>query len=133
MEAEEIQRLLTALLDDSGAAWTRQDGWICFRLKKDGAVWDMACRCRRGGMLAYGRYPFRAADPDRCLRSCSEVNSQVVQGAMFLSPEGGAVFRTEAQLPDPYHGMQLLREAIEYNAAVMIRFWRLFAPDQPTL
>ena len=43
------------------------------------------------------------------------------------------MFRTEAELPDPYDGARLVREAIEYNAAVLCRFWRLFAPEHPTL
>ena len=57
MGPEEIRRLLTALLESSGAAWEQADGWICFRLSKDGAVWDMACRCLTGRMMAYGRLP----------------------------------------------------------------------------
>ena len=65
MGSEEIRRLLTALLESSGAAWEQADGWICFRLSKDGAVWDMACRCLTGRMLAYGRLPLRAAGLSR--------------------------------------------------------------------
>ncbi len=133
MGPEEIRRLLTALLESSGAAWEQADGWICFRLSKDGAVWDMACRCLTGRMLAYGRLPLRAADRDEACRRCSQVNGQVIRGAMFLSEEGWPVFRTEAELPDPYDGARLVREAIEYNAAVLCRFWRLFAPEPPTL
>lgn len=133
MEAEEIRRLLITLLEDSGAAWAAQGGCICFRLAKNGAVWEMACRCIKGRLLAYGRYPFAAADRAQALRLCSEVNSQVVQGAMFLQEDGRAVFRTDAALPDLYDASRLMREAIEYNAAVICRFWRGFSPEHPTL
>lgn len=133
MEAEDIQRLLIQLLEDSGAAWTAQGGYICLRLEKNGAVWEMACRCLKSRLLAFGRYPFAAADRDRSLRLCNEVNRQVVQGAMFLQEDGRPVFRTGADLPDLYDASRLMREAIEYNAAVICRFWQRFAPEHPTL
>ena len=67
MGPEEIRRLLIALLESSGAAWEQADGWICFRLSKDGAVWDMACRCLTGRMLAYGRPAAAGGGPGRSL------------------------------------------------------------------
>lgn len=133
MEAEEIRRLLVTLLDDSGAAWTSWGGCICFRLEKNGAVWEMACRCLQGRLLAYGRYPFAVPDRALALRLCNEVNSRVIQGAAFLQEDGRPIFRTGASLPDAYDAARLIREAIEYNAAVICRFWQRFAPEQPTL
>lgn len=133
MEPQAIRQLLISLLEDSGAEWTSWGGCICLRLEHGGAVWEMACRCIQGRLMAYGRYPFGAADRARALRLCSEINSQVVQGAMFLQEDGRPVFRTGAALPDPYDAPQLIREAIEYNAAVICRFWQRFAPEHPTL
>ena len=52
---------------------------------------------------------------------------------MFLMEDGRAAFRTEADLPDPYDAAARLREAIEYNAAVITRFWRILMPERPNL
>ena len=52
---------------------------------------------------------------------------------MFLMEDGRAAFRTEADLPDPYDAAARLREAIEYNAAVINRFWHLLMPEHPNL
>ena len=118
---EEIRRLLTALLESSGAAWEQADGWICFRLSKDGAVWDMACRCLTGRMLAYGRLPLRAADRDEACRRCSQVHGQVIRGAMFLSEEGWPVFRTEAELPERANALYELTCGLTEREGVAVK------------
>lgn len=133
MKAEEIRALLLQLLEDSGAEWTEAGGCLLFRLRRGGAVWDMACRCLDGRMLAYGRCPAAAADRTLALERCNEINRQVVQGGMFLMEDGRTAFRTEADLPDPYDAAARLREAIEYNAAVINRFWHLLMPEHPNL
>lgn len=129
MEAREICRLLVQLLEDSGAAWSQSDGCICFRLRRGGAVWETACRCLDGRLLVYGRYPFAAGDRARALARCSEINRQVICGAMFLDGDGRPVFRTDAALPDVYDARGRAAWAIEYNAAVLRRFWHRLAPE----
>ena len=133
MEAELIRRELATLLDASGAAWTWSGGCVCFCLSREGAVWQMACRCLDGRMLAYGRWPGPVAERGAACRLCSELNAQLLQGALFLSAEGELVCRTEARLPDLYAARDRIREAIEYNAAVLCRFGQRFAPGRPTL
>ena len=123
MEAKDTRALLVALLADSGADWKEEAGWIRFRLQKEGAVWEMACRCEAGQALCYGRWPFEAADRARALERCSEINSQLTQGAVFLPKDGRPVFRTRADLKDPYGARRRLIEAIETNAAAIARYW----------
>lgn len=69
------------------------------------------------------RWPFEAADRARALERCSEINSQLTQGAVFLPKDGRPVFRTRADLKDPYGARRRLIEAIETNAAAIARYW----------
>ncbi len=123
MEAKDTRRLLIALLEDSGAAWQEEAGLIRFRIARDGMLWETACRCERDQILCYGRFPFAAADRARCLERCNEINGQTVMGAMFLPRDGRPVFRTRAELEDLYEARRRLIRALEYNAAVVARFW----------
>ncbi len=132
MEATEIRRALAALLDDSGADWREAAGCLCFRLRRGGALLELACRPLDGRLLVYGRYPFPAGDRQRALARCSEVNGRVLQGAMFLDG-GRVVFRTEAALPDDYEAPLRMQEAIAYNADVLLHFWGRLAPDGANL
>lgn len=132
MEPDAIRDVLTRLLDDSGAAWTSAAGHICFRLAKDGAAWQVACRCIPGRLLVYSRWPFAVEDAEDARRQCCEINAQLVQGAVYLPPDGQPVCRTDAALPDAYDAALHIREAIEYNAAAVCRFWQKFLPG-PTL
>lgn len=127
MEAKDTRRLLIALLEDSGAAWREEAGLIRFRVAREGMAWETACRCERDQILCYGRYPFAAADRARCLERCNEVNDRAVGGAMFLAGDGRPVFRTRAELADLYEARRRLIRALEYNAAVMARFWGRFS------
>ncbi|HIT01566.1 MAG TPA: hypothetical protein IAC21_01895 [Candidatus Enterenecus merdae] len=123
MEARDTRRLLLALLEDSGAAWREEMGVIRFRIAREGMTWEMSCRCEQDQVLCYGRFPFAAADRARCLERCNEINDQAVGGAMFVAGDGRPVFRTRAELEDPYEARQRLIRALEYNAAVVTRFW----------
>ncbi len=114
---------LTSLLDDSGAAWTTQMGWIRFRMERNGCLWEMCCLPMDGEVLCYGRYPFRLENRTEGLRRCDKVNRQATRGAMFLPDDGRPVFRTRAELDDAYGARKRLKAAIEYNAAILSRFW----------
>lgn len=125
------ERQLTALLEDSGVAWQRNMGAIRFRLTSGGMTWEMACRCLDDQALLYGRYPFRIP-PDRrarALEACCEINGQVIRGGMYLTEAGHAVFRTWAGMSDAYTARENLAQALEYNIAVVTRFWGRMASD----
>ncbi len=123
MEARDTRGLLIALLEDSGAAWREEMGLIRFRVAREGMVWEMSCRCEQDQILCYGRFPFAAVDRAQCLGRCNEINGRAVGGALFLDGEGRPVFRTRAELDDPYEARRRLIRALEYNAAVVTRFW----------
>ena len=130
LRENEIQRVLTALLEDSGTAWRTQGGLIRFRLRRDGMTWETACRCLEGRLLAYGRCPFVIGDIPGFLAQCSRINSQVVQGALFLPEDSCPVFRTGARLYGLYDARERIAHALEYNAAVIARFWGQMARYQ---
>ena len=124
------EQLLTALLNDSGVVWERRTGEIRFRFTSGAMTWETACRCLEDQVLVYGRYPF-AVPADRrvqALETCGGINSRIVRGGMYLTPEGRVVFRTWADLRDAYTAREALARALEYNAAVMARFWGRFSP-----
>lgn len=123
MREARTRAVLTALLEDSGAAWTAENGWIRFRMERDGCVWEMCCLPMDEQVVCYGRYPFRLENRAEGLRRCEEVNRQVVRGAMFLPDDGRPVFRTRAELDDAYGARRRLQAALEYNAAILSRFW----------
>ena len=125
------ERQLTALLADSGVVWQRKMGEIRFRLTSGAMTWEMACRCLDDQVLLYGRYPFRipADRRGRALEACCEINGQVIRGGMYLTREDRAVFRTWAGMGDGYMARENLAQALEYNMAVIIRFWGRMAPD----
>lgn len=123
VKAAEVRALLTALLADSGATWTERAGLVCFRLCREGMVWETACRCLDGRVLIYGRYPFSVGGGPDFGPVCSRVNSQVVEGALFLPPDGRPVFRTGARLYELWDARTRVADALEYNGAVVARFW----------
>lgn len=123
LKAEEIEGTLLSLLADSGAAWRREGGLIRLCLQREGMVWEVACRCFSGELLVYGRWPFSPPDEDRALRTCSSINSRVVEGAAFLQEDGYPVFRTTARLYDIVDARERCAHALEYNGAVIARFW----------
>ncbi|MBR3570942.1 MAG: hypothetical protein IKN96_09145 [Oscillibacter sp.] len=131
MREPQTRAVLTALLDESGAVWTTQTGWIGFRLEREGRLWEMRCLPVDEAVLCYGRYPFRVENRAEGLRRCDEVNRKAVRGAMFLPDDGRPVFRTRAELDDAYGARQRLKAAIEYNAAILARFWNAMSRGDP--
>ncbi len=121
--AAEIELVLTSLLEESGAAWVRERGSIRSRLRREGMIWECACRCLDGLLLAYGRCPFPVRDRIGFLQLCSEVNSQAVEGALFLARDGRPVFRSSARLLERYGARERICGVLEYNAAVLVHFW----------
>ena len=123
MNAQQTRSLLLSLLEESGIAWREDAGLVRFLVTREGMTWETACRCERDRVLCYGRYPFAAGDRARCLERCSQINSRAVSGAMYLPRDGRPVFRPAARLDDPYDARRRLIQALEYNGAVMARFW----------
>lgn len=122
MQEDECRRLLEALLRDSGVQWEQSGEWTRFRFREGAMVWELACRCRRGEVLAYSRYPMTAFDRAAALSMCSEANGALTRGAMFLQGETPA-FRIRADLGEPYGARERLAETLEYSAAAMARYW----------
>ena len=129
MREPQTRAVLTALLNESGAVWTTEMGWIRFRIERNGCLWEMCCLPMDGEVLCYGRYPFRLENRTEALRHCNEVNRQAARGAMFLSDDGRPAFRTRAELDDAYGARRRLKAAIEYNAAILARFWNVMSRD----
>lgn len=122
MQEDECRRLLEALLDDSGVQWERCGEWTRFRFQEGAMVWELACRCRPGEVLAYSRYPLSVCDRTAALDVCGSANGALTRGAMFLDGDA-PTFRIRADLRDPYGARERLAETLEYSAAVMARYW----------
>ncbi len=116
-------RLLRALLDDEGAEWTEENGFLRFRSQHDGMLWETACRACSGAILFYGRFPFRTAEPDRARRICEELNRRLVRGALYLAEDGAPVYRCRAELDDVYGAEERIAAALRYGAQVMAHAW----------
>lgn len=122
MSEEQVYELLKHFLARSGIEWERRQGLVRFRLRQEGMDWETECRCMAGGLLIYGRYPFEG-EREKRERVCSRINSRLIHGALFLSEKGRVVYRNRASLEDPFGARERLKEALEYNAAVITRFW----------
>jgi len=127
MDENDILNEVIALLEDSGALWRSENGRLSFRLRRGGLVWDAECRAVKGRALFYGRYPFACGDAQAAADACSRVNARSIRGAMFLTQRGEIVFRTDAELDDPFGAKGRLVSALAYNAAVISHFWSEFA------
>ena len=123
MNENDAMRLLKALLEREGAEWTEERGFLRFRTQHDAMLWETACRAEEGGLLLYGRFPFRCADADRARRSCDEINRTLVRGALFLGEDGAPVYRCRAELDDVYGAEERITAALKYSAQVMAHFW----------
>jgi hypothetical protein len=122
LQEDECKALLQNLLENSGITWQQDWHWIRFRFQSGGMVWETACRCEKGGVTAFGRYPFAAAARQAALEACSSINSCLRQGSLFLV-DGAPVLRTYASLNDPYGAADALASMLEYNAAAIVQFW----------
>ena len=123
MDENDAMRLLKSLLSGEGAGWTEEGGWLRFRTQHDAMLWETACRTGAGGMLFYGRFPFRVSDADKARRLCEELNRRLVRGALFLAEDGTPVYRCRAELDDVYGAEDRLAAALEYGAQVMTHYW----------
>ena len=62
MDEESTRKTLLALLERGGAEYVETNGFVRFRTRRDGMLWETLCRCGNGEALIYGRYPFCAED-----------------------------------------------------------------------
>lgn len=123
MNQEEVRRLLTGMLEDAGVPWTEEADLIRFRAGKDGARWEMNCRCRRGELIVYSRYPFSVREGPEAWTLCNRINARTARGAMLLPEDGRPVFRSWADLEDVYGADARLRQALTFAARITARFW----------
>lgn len=123
MKHDDAMRLVKTLLDNEGAEWTEENGWLRFRTQHGAALWETVCRVCEGGALFYGRFPFRAAEPDKARRACEELNRVLVRGALFLDEDGSIVYRCRAELDDVYGAEERIAAALRYGAQVVTHYW----------
>lgn len=120
--AEELEYLLRY-----NAFSFRRDGTRFYLVFSDkGCKWETLCVCQKQMVLIYGRYPFPVSESERVRTVCEAINRQIVMGSMFIH-EGRVVFRTGADLFDAYSAYEHIGRALEYNAGVMVQFWRQMA------
>lgn len=120
--AEELENLLRA----NGFDFRREGGRFRLIFSDSGRKWETVCTCLERAVLFYGYYPFLIADGARAAALCQEINRQVLFGSMLLLGEQAA-FRTGADLFDAYSAYEHIGRALEYNAAVVVRFWSRLA------
>ena len=123
MEEQAVRRTLFALLSESGVEWSEDAGYIRFRARRDGMVWETDCRAMDGQVLFYFRFPFRAADREKTRRVCNELNARLMRGALFVAEDGSPVYRCRAELDDVFLASARLSKALEYGAAAVVRYW----------
>ena len=117
---------LAALLERSGVDFTQEGETFRFRFASGGCVWQTVCCCRESRVMVYGIHPTPVTDPVGALALCGEINSRVVEGSLFLAEER-FVFRTGVRLTERFEAQARIAAALEYNAAVLSRFWERLA------
>lgn len=120
--AEELESLLRY----NGFDFQRQGGRFRLVFADRGCKWETVCACVGQTALFYGYYPFIITNQTRASALCEEVNRQVLFGSM-LTVKNRAAFRTGADLFDAYSAYEHIGRALEYNAAVVVRFWKELA------
>lgn len=123
MNDEEAMRLLRSLLEREGVEWAEESGYLRFRAKSGGLLWETACRAQQGLLLIYGRFPFVCRRPERARQICDETNRRLCRGALFLGADGAPVYRCTAELDDVYGAEERIGQALRYSAQVMARSW----------
>ena len=113
---------LAALLERSGVDFVREEDQFRFRFSSGGCTWQTVCRCQGDLVLVYGVHPAPIQQEDRAAALCSRLNSRLVEGSLFLR-EGHFVFRTSARLTEAFEAQRRIAGALEYNAAVISRWW----------
>ncbi len=123
MKEEEMLRLLRSMLEAEKTRWVEEGGWLRFRLKHDGMLWETACTPCADGLLFFGRFPFRCRDAETAWRVCGEANRELVSGALFLTEDASPVYRCRAVLDDVYYARERIASALQGSAKVIARFW----------
>ncbi len=123
MNEDEALRLLRSLLEDRGAEWIEESGWLRFRSRREGMLWETDCCARDGAVLVFGRFPFRCRDRTRAREICDEINRTLVRGALFLSEDGKPVYRCRAETDDVFGAEARIDAALRHSAGVMARYW----------
>lgn len=123
MKEDEANRLLQSLLGRKNAEWIQEGGFIRFRAKHDGMLWETACRARENAMVFYARFPFRCREPEKARRVCEEMNRKLIRGALFLGEDSSPVYRCTAELDDVFGAEERIDEALRYSARVMAHVW----------
>ncbi len=113
---------LAAVLDSSGVVYERESDEFRFCFASRGCRWQVVCQGAGDRALIYAFHPASVADTLSALETCSNINSQVVEGSCFLSAQR-MVFRTQAHLIEACAAREMILNALEYSAAVMIEFW----------
>lgn len=119
---------LAALLERSGVDFVREDGQFRFRFSSGGCTWQTVCRCQGDLVLVYGVHPTPVTDPARALALCGRLNARLAEGSLFLQEEH-LVFRTSARLTEALEAQSRIARALEYNAAVLSRWWERMAAE----
>lgn len=119
---------LAALLERSGVDFVREDGQFRFRFSSGGCTWQTVCRCQGDLVLVYGVHPAPVTDPARALALCGWLNARLAEGSLFLQEEH-LVFRTSARLTEALEAQSRIARALEYNAAVLSRWWERMAAE----
>ena len=123
MKEKDVLRLLQALLESEGAGWTLESGYLRFRSRHEGMLWETDCRAAEGAALIYARFPFRTERPEKARLLCEDCNRRLHRGALFLEEDGRPVYRCRAELDDVYGAEERLAAALEYSAQVVTRYW----------
>lgn len=123
MKEDDALRVLSALLENEGAEWREENGWLRFMSKRGAALWETSCRVCGDVMLFYGRFPFRLKDADRARSLCDEMNRRLVRGALFLEEDGAPVYRISADTDDVYMAEERIKGALHYSAQVIVHCW----------
>ena len=118
--------VLEGLLTRSGVDYRRDGTRFQFVLTRRGCKWQTVCNGLEGLVLVYGIHPARVTNPDAALRLCDALNRQVVRGSFFRQEEH-LLFRTGADLFRRCDAAEAAARALEYNAAVLSRFWTQLA------
>lgn len=119
---------LSALLERSGVDFVREEDRFRLRFSSGGCTWQTVCRCRGDLVLVYGVHPAPVTDPARALALCGRLNAQLAEGSLFLQEER-FVFRTSAHLTEAFEAQARIAHALEYNAAVLSRWWERMAAE----
>ena len=119
---------LAALLERSGVDFVREDGQFRFRFSSGGCTWQTVCRCQGDLVLVYGVHPAQVTDAARALALCGRLNARLAEGSLFLQEER-FVFRTSAHLTEAFEAQSRIARALEYNAAVLSRWWERMAAE----